>query len=98
MDQAPPTSRVLLIGRIAFGPRYPWAAQALRRVPSRLEPAVAPNQFERRTSPPNSTSVVGDPQLLRQRQQSRVGRPQSQAPNKSGREQVRIDPADTTPV
>ena len=42
--------------------------------------------------------VVGDPQLAGKRFQARIGRPQFQAADKSGREQVRINPTDATPM
>ena len=47
---------------------------------------------------PPAESVVADAELCGQRSQSRVRRPELKTSNKSGGEQVRIDPANTAPV
>ena len=43
-------------------------------------------------------SVVSDSELRGHRRQPRVRRPELEVPNKSGGEEVRIDPANTAPV
>ena len=47
---------------------------------------------------PPAESVVADSELLGQRRQPWVDRPELKASNKSGGEEVRIDPANTAPV